>query len=169
MRLGRHEREAGIPINPAGGDQNALGPQRDLAIAAGFCECDAFGDQPLAQSLSTSGRIDNEQADFRDIVAVSHQKDRADLRAIKLGDPAALARGVERGEELCGDFRDQALERGVEAVFGGVECAVALHHPSHVAGAGAAQDGCGRRCIRRAEQPFDLGHGADQPLAAACR
>ena len=46
VRLGGHQHESGVLIDPARGDQDALGPQRDLAIAACAREGDAFGDQP---------------------------------------------------------------------------------------------------------------------------
>src|ERR1700733_6908506 len=111
MRLGGHQHESGVLINFSRSDQNALGPQRDLAIAAGLGEGDAFGDQPLAQSLSAPGRVDQQQPQFGDIVAVPDQKYRADLNAIDLRDPAAFPRGIERAQELGGDFGDQALER----------------------------------------------------------
>ncbi len=109
VRLGGDQLESGVLVDPAGGDQNALGPQRDPAIAAGLRKRDAFGDQPLAQPLSAPGRIDQQQPQLGDVVGVAHQKYRADLRAIDLGDPATLPRGVERGEEFCRDLRDQAL------------------------------------------------------------
>ena len=95
VRLGGDELEPGLLIDLACGDQDALGPQRDPAIAAGFRERDAFGDQPMAQSLSASGRVDQQQPQLGDIVGVPDQKDRADLRSLDLGNPAALSRRVE--------------------------------------------------------------------------
>src|SRR3981081_3659119 len=121
VRLGGHQHETGILINLARGEQNALGPQRDLAIAAGLRKRDAFADQPFAQSLSASGRIDQQQTQFGDIVGMPDQKYRADLDAVDIGDPAAFPRSIERGEIFCRDLRDQAFERGVEAVFAGIE------------------------------------------------
>ena len=58
VRLGGDQDESGILVDLAGGDQDALGPQRDFAIAAGLREGDGFGDQPPAESLSAPGRID---------------------------------------------------------------------------------------------------------------
>ena len=114
-------------------------PQRNLAIAACPGECDALADQPLAEPLSAPGRVDQQQPQLCDLVAVPDQKYRADLHAIDLGDPAAFARGVERGQEFSRDIRHQGFERRVKTIFAGIERAVALHHPSNVARPGLAQ------------------------------
>src|SRR4051812_18297568 len=90
--------EAGVLIDLAGGEQDALGPERDLAIAAGAREGDAFGDEALAEAVSASSGVDDEQPDFRDVVAMPHQEHRADRLAVDVGDPAAFPRGVERGQ-----------------------------------------------------------------------
>src|SRR5688500_12213744 len=82
MRFGRHQLEDGVLVDATRGDQNALRPQRDLAIAAGFCEGDAFADQFLAEPLSAPGRFDQQQPQLGDIVAVLDQKYRADRDAI---------------------------------------------------------------------------------------
>src|ERR1700681_3522885 len=121
VRLGGHQNETGILIDLTGGDQDALGPQRDFAVTASLRERDAFSDQPCAQSLAATGRIDQEQPQFGDIVGLLDEKYRADLGAIEVGDPAAFARRIERGEESGRDLRHQALERSVEAVFAGIE------------------------------------------------
>src|SRR5450631_1546622 len=121
VRLGGDLDETGILVDLAGGDQDALGPQRDFAIAAGLRESDAFGDQPFAQSTAATGRIDQQQPQLGDIVGVLDEKYRADRGAIEVGDPAAFPRRIERGEEFGRDLRHQALERGVEAVFAGIE------------------------------------------------
>src|ERR1700733_10651179 len=61
VRFAANQHESRVLINPAGGDQDALGPQRDLAIAALPRERQAFGDQPLAESRAAPGRIDQQQ------------------------------------------------------------------------------------------------------------
>src|ERR1700690_1137805 len=124
VRLAGDKHESGLLINLAPGDQNALGPQRDRAIAAGPRKGDALSDQPFAQSMSAPGRVDQQQSQFGDLVAVSHEKYRADRDAIEFGDPAALPRSVEGAEKFRGDFRDQRLEGGVKTVFAGVERAM---------------------------------------------
>src|SRR6478735_8191077 len=87
--------EPGLLIDFAGGDQHALGPQRDPAIAAGLRERDAFADQPPAQSLSAPGRVDQQQAQLRYGIRMAHQKYRADLCSLDIGDPATFPRRVE--------------------------------------------------------------------------
>src|SRR5262249_31945263 len=62
-----------------------------------------------------------------------HQEDasQALARGIR-GDPAALARGVEAGDELGGDLRHQRLELAAVAVLLVVDRPVALDDPAHV-------------------------------------
>src|SRR6202040_3810465 len=117
VRLAGHEFKSGVLVDPARGDQDALGPQRDLAIAAGPREGDAFGHQPPAETLSTSGRIDQQQPQFCDVIGMPDQKYRADRGAVDVRNPAAFARHVERGQEFCRDLGYQRFEPGVEAVF----------------------------------------------------
>ena len=83
VRLAVDQGEAGVPIDFARGDQDALGPQRDFAIAALPRKGEAFGDQPSAESLSAPGRIDQQQPQFGDIVGVPDQKYRADLGDVR--------------------------------------------------------------------------------------
>ena len=111
-------------------------------------------------SLTAKGR-----AAFARLDRSSHD-DVADMLAAlppgDVGDPAAFARRIERVEKLCRDVGDQALERRVKTVFAGIERAVALHHPAHVAGARLAQARARRQSMGCAEQPFDRGHRAGQ-------
>src|SRR5438309_5865454 len=130
VRLGGDQHESGILIDRARRHENALGPQRDLAVTASPRKRDAFTDQPSAQSLSASGGIDQQQSQLGDLVAVSDQKYRSDLNPIDVGDPAAFARGIEGGEKLGGDLGNQGFERRIEAVFAGIERAVTLHDPT---------------------------------------
>src|ERR1700679_2492270 len=120
MRLGFHERKASVLIDLAGGNQNALRPQRDSAIAAGAREGDAFGDQALPEALAARARLDQQQAEVCDLVVAPDPEHRADRPSVDIGDPAAFARGVEGGDEFRRDLRDQSLERGIEAIFTGV-------------------------------------------------
>src|SRR3984885_5928226 len=55
MRFAGDQHKARILIDFPRGDQNALGPQRDPAIAAGPREGDALSDQPFAQSMAAPG------------------------------------------------------------------------------------------------------------------
>src|SRR2546430_13203567 len=139
VRLGGDQLESGFLIDFAGGDRDARGPERDPPIAAGFGERDAFGDQPMAQPLATPGRVDQQQAQLRYVIGVPHQKYGADLRSIDVCDPATFPRCIERAKEFGRDLGDEPFERGIPAVFAGVERAVALNYPSHVAGPRLAQ------------------------------
>src|ERR1700724_3404395 len=65
--------ESGVLIDLARGEQDALGPQRDFAIAAGPRKRDAFPDQPPPQTQSAPGRIDQQQPQFGNLVAVPDQ------------------------------------------------------------------------------------------------
>ena len=96
----------GLLIDLAGGDQNALGPQRDLAVAAGPRERDAFSRPAVVPSPCPrpAGSTSSSRS-LATCVAVSDQKDRADRGAVDVGDPAAFARGVERRQEFRRDLR----------------------------------------------------------------
>jgi hypothetical protein len=45
--------------------------------------------------LSAPGRVDQQQAQLRYGIRMAHQKYRADLLSVDLGDPATLARRIE--------------------------------------------------------------------------
>src|SRR5216683_7648923 len=116
-----------------GGDQHIVGPQRDLAIAPLAGEADALGDEPAADPEPARPGLDIEQAQFGDLLALLDEQHRTGDRTLALGDPAALARGVEILDEPGGDPRDQRLEGRIEAVLLGLEGAVAVDDPAHVA------------------------------------
>ena len=101
MGLARHRHEPGILIDLACGDQDALRPQRDPAIAAGLRERDAFGDEASPEPMSAPGRIDQQQTQFGDVVRVPHQKDRAD------GAPSSSAI-QQRSREASNEVRNFA-------------------------------------------------------------
>ena len=95
MRFFADALKSGALINFARGDQDALGPQRDLAVAALARKADAFAHQSLAKPLAAPARIDQQQPQFCNLVGLPDQKHRADRLAVDLGDPAMFARVIE--------------------------------------------------------------------------
>ena len=158
VRLGRHQHEAGVLIDLAGGDQNALGPQRDLAIAAGLRERDAFADQPLAEPLSAPGRIDQQQAQLGDVVAVPDQKYRADLDAVDVRrSSSARARRRTRSGISPRSRRPAPRTRSRSRIrWRRTRRGSAPPSPCRRAGGRAGWRAAAR--AGRAEQPFDRGH-----------
>ena len=156
VRLGGDQHEAGVLIDLAGGDQDALGPQRDLAIAAGLREArcirrPAAGPMPCPRPAgSTSSR----RSLATSSVCLTRNTEPTGAPSMS----AIQQRSREASnevEEFAPRSRRPGLERGVEAVFAGVERAVALHHPAHVAGAVARAGSAGACGAAVAEQPFD--------------
>ena len=110
MGVGRDMDESRVLINAARRKQYALCPKRDLAIATASGEGDALIDQPFAESVTARRRVDQQQTDFCDLIGLLHQKDRADLFAVDLGNPAALACGIEVFQKFRGDLRAESNE-----------------------------------------------------------
>src|SRR6185312_13654852 len=57
-----------------------------------------------------------------------------DVGAVALRDPAAFARRIEVCDEVANDAGDQPFEPLVPAILLGIEHAVSVHDPPHVAG-----------------------------------
>jgi hypothetical protein len=113
-------------------------------------------------------RLNQQEAQFRHLVAALHQEHRADRRTIDLGDPAALARGIEVAQKLRDDPGDQRLEGRAPAILLGIARGVARQHPAHVADPVRAQHDRRRGRARR-KRPLDRAHGLDQLLLARLR
>jgi len=142
--------------------QYVVGPQRDPAIADAPREADAFVDQTSADAETARCGLDQQQAQLGDLVGLPDQEHRADDRAIALDDPAALALGIEVGDELAGDLGDQRLEALVPTIFLGIDDAVAMDHPADVAGLVRPQQIGLTRRPGPAEQALDRLHRGDQ-------
>src|SRR6266511_5078074 len=54
--------EAGLLVDVAGGDEHAVGPERDLAVARVAREAHAFLDQPRADAEPARLRLDQQEA-----------------------------------------------------------------------------------------------------------
>src|SRR5215469_16211783 len=120
-------------IDAAGGDQHVVGPQRDFAITDPAGRAETFADKSASNAEPSSLRLDIQQTQFGDFFAILDEQHRAGDLAVALGDPAALAPSIEILDEGGGDARDQCLEAHVKAIFRGVEHAVAMNDPTHIA------------------------------------
>jgi hypothetical protein len=145
---------AGAPVDAAGGEQQAVGPQPDAPVAGPARAAFALVDQRVAQAQAARRRFDEQHAQLRGarlgglggLVAGLHQEHAADAGAVALGDPAGLSHGVELLDEARRDLRHKGLETQVPAVFLRVQRAVARHHPAQVARVDVervGQFGCG--------------------------
>src|ERR1700737_840562 len=112
-----HQAKGGGLVDMAGSAQHVVGPQRDLAIAPLAGKADALGDEPAADPEPPRRGLDIEQTQFGLLVALFDEEYGTGDRTLALGDPAALAVGVEILDERRRDPRAQRLEGLVEAVF----------------------------------------------------
>src|SRR3954452_19899677 len=94
MRLGLHEVEACTLIDAPRGDQDALRPQRHLAVAPLACALDALLDQRAADTESPRFFSPLKQPKCGTLVGAFDQKNGAARLAIHFRNPAVLARGV---------------------------------------------------------------------------
>ena len=82
MRLARDQREAGVLIDLARGDQDALGPQRDPLVALLARGADALLDQRAPDAKAARVLLHQQQPQLGDVVGGLHQEDRADRLAV---------------------------------------------------------------------------------------
>ena len=152
VRLAGHPLKAALRVDGARRRQVGVGPQHQLGVTLGAGEGDAFVGQPPAQAQPARGGRQDQQAQQRLRRAFAHHEDRAHALAVQLGDPAALPRRVVRAQHARDDLGHQRLEFAVPAELAGVQRAVLLDHPAHVAGARLAQHGGAGRRLRRGQQ-----------------
>src|SRR5438132_6042870 len=126
--------EAGFFVNAAGGVKVALRPQSDFLVAGLASEADTLVNQAFADSQAAGLRFHQQQAQLGNRLCFLNQEYRADNLAFALGDPAALALGIEVLDKVGNDLGDQGFEALVVAILLGIEHAMAMHHPTHVAG-----------------------------------
>src|SRR5437879_7813544 len=151
VRLLVHEAKARLFVDASGGMQHVVGPQREPAVAGLAGEAHAFAYKALADPEPARPGLDQEQAQLRDRLRFLDAKHRPHVLTVQLRDPAALPLGVVLADELGHDVSDQGLEVRLPPVLLGVQRAVALDDPAHVAGLGAPQDGGGGVLGPRAE------------------
>src|SRR6185503_1010684 len=109
-------------------------------------------------------RIDQQQADAGYLVGIAHEEAAADVLAVDLADPAALALRIVLFGEVGDDAGDESFERLAPAELLGIERAVAADDPAVVADLGRPQRIGTFGRLRFSEQGFDLGHGGDKPF-----
>src|SRR5260370_11483103 len=140
MRLLAHEMKTGGLVNAAPRAQHVVCPQCTLAIPRRAGKADTLPDEPASDAKPASLWLDIKQSQFGDFFAVPDEEYRADDFAITLGNPAALPPGIEILDKTRGDPRDQCLESRPEAIFRGIEDAVAVDDPADVARLVRAED-----------------------------
>src|SRR5262249_33678342 len=89
------EAEPSALLDRAGGVKDVVGPEDDLAAAGAAGEGDAFLDEALADAEAARLGIDDQEPKLRHRRRFPHQKDRAHVLPVLLGDPAALALRIE--------------------------------------------------------------------------
>ena len=135
-----------------------------LRVAGMAGEAQAFLHEPPADAEAAGGGLDQQQAELGDLVALAHHHHRAQDLPLALGDPAALAPGVEVAQEFGRDLRHQRLEAVVPAIFPGIERAMAMDDPAEIAGPMRPQDIGDGRDKALAQQGLDVSHILDQAL-----
>src|SRR5437660_682879 len=164
VRLLLEQPKADAGVDVARRQQIALRPQPHLAVTGGTREADALVHQTAADAQPARLRLDQEQAQLADRLCRLDQKDASHTLAMALGDPAPLALGVEVIDESGDDAGHERLEVLVPAVLLGVQRAVPLDHPAHVAGAWLTQHAVAGARGRLAERELDGAHRLDQAL-----
>src|SRR5438094_5426861 len=129
-----HQVKAGLLVDVAGRVEHVVGPEHDLPIPYAAGEADAFAHQARSDPQTTRGRLDQKQAQLGHAARPLDEEDRADDFALQLRDPAALSLGVIPLDELGDDLGDQGLEPRVPTIFPGVQYAVPMDPPTHIAG-----------------------------------
>src|SRR2546421_506180 len=79
-----NETEAGLRVDLAGGDEHAVGPERDLAIAGLPREAHAFCDQSCADPQAARLRMDDQEPQLADRLRLRDEEDGADDLAVHL-------------------------------------------------------------------------------------
>ena len=134
VRLLVDEPEAHRFVDAAGGVQHVIRPQGDLSVAGLSGEADAFFHQAAADAKPARFRLDEEKSQLGDFLRLPDEEHTADDLAISLGDPTTLQSRVVLPDELRHDLRHECLEPLIPAILSGVEDAVAVDDPAHVAG-----------------------------------
>src|SRR4051794_6665640 len=163
-----HELEACALIDATRGDQDALRPQRHLAVAPLARILDALLDQRAADTESPRFLFHLQQPQLGNLVRGLDQKDRADRLAAHFRNPAVLARGVIVLDELCADFGDQGLVADIPVVVGRIGGGLPGDDPAHVADAMAAQHES-RRLASTLQHGLDGRHSLREPRCIAGR
>src|SRR5271170_2643462 len=161
----REDKPSGL-VDAARGDEDVVGPQRDLGVAEFTCTPYARIDQLAPDPEAARVRLDIEQPELaRCGIVALRQEHRADDRAVSLGDPGVFLPVVEMGDEFGENFADQPLEGPVPAVFPGVQEHLAVRDEAEIAGRGLAKSNAAVERSLSAENGPDLAHGGDETRA----
>src|SRR5829696_2976993 len=134
MRLLVDEPEAHSFVDAAGGVKHVIRPQGDLSVAGLSGEANTFFHQAAADAEPAYFRLDEEKSQLGDLLRLPDEEHTTDDLAIPVGDPTTLQFRVVLPDELRHDLRHERLEPLIPAVLSGVEDAVAVDNPAHVAG-----------------------------------
>src|ERR1700693_41609 len=107
---------------------------------------------------------DQEHPKLRDLFRLPDEEDRPHDLSLSLGDPAALARGIEIPDESRRDLGHERFEGLIPAVLLRVERAVTMDHPTHVARLVRPQNVRSLRLPAFAEKSLDRPHRSEQAL-----
>src|SRR5512140_1600574 len=119
--------KAGLLVDVTGGDQDAIGPQRDLPIAHLSGESKAFLHQAAPDAKTARLRLDVHQAQLGHLRGPFDEEYGSDDLALPLGDPAAFALGVKLRDEFRRDLCDQRFELLVPSILLTVEHSVTMN------------------------------------------
>src|SRR5215211_4742418 len=169
VRLFVDEPEAHPFIDTARGAQHVIRPQRDLPVTGLSGEADAFFYQAAADAQPSCFRFDEEKSQLGGLLRLLDDEHGADDLAFSLGDPAPLHSRVVVLDELRHDLRHERLEPLIPAVLCGVENAVAVDDPAHVAGPGGPQQIRHLWLAPNAYEPLDRSHSPHQVFLLLCR
>src|SRR5688500_16054528 len=136
VRFGFDQFVAGLLVYAPGGEQKAVRPKCDLLVSGSTGKSGALIDQSLSDTQSARVRIDDKQSQPCDVIRFFDQKNRPDILAVLLRDPASFLFRIEILYVLRDDLRDKRFVILIPRVFLCVESSVALHDPTHVAGFG---------------------------------
>jgi hypothetical protein len=132
--------EAARHVDPARRFERMVGPQPQPGVAGPSGEVHAGVHESPAEARPPFGRFDEQDSQLRRVVVGGDAQDRPDATTVELGDPGGLPRRVVAVGEVGHDPRHEGFEGRVPSELGGVELAVALHHPAQVTGLAQCSD-----------------------------
>ena len=151
---------------PRAAARSLLRPQPHAAVADLAREADALVDQPRADAEPARLRLDQQQPQLGDASSTAlDQEHAADVLAVALGDPAALALRIEAPHEARHDLGDQRLElaRRSRTPARRARRGGCTTQPMSPGRCGAQQVGRARSRRGAPSRRFDRAHRAEQP------
>jgi hypothetical protein len=127
------QHEARLGVDPPRRGQHVDRPQHHLLAAGLAGEIQTGAHQPPAEPQAAGLRLDIEQAQPPDRLALAHQPDAAEDLLTPRGDPEAVDRRIEPAQEVGGELGELGLVLLVPAVQRGQRRHLAILQPAHVA------------------------------------